>query len=178
MHPRLVPITADIEHQRAALMAAVTGQPTAILNSIPEDTKAWSPAQILDHLATVEANVTRLLAHRLMRAKEAGLPQETLTEPVRSQCENAFLTQKIDAPENVRPARDAEATAAIERLRASHAELRALLETADGYALTDVMARHQIFGELDMYEWLIFLSRHEQRHVAQLNRTIAGLTKY
>jgi hypothetical protein len=177
MHPRLAPLADDIECQRAALLAAIASQPAIILNATPKDPSSWSPAQIIDHLAIVQTNVARLLAHRLVRAKEAGLARETSTEPIRSRLETTFLTQKIEAPENVRPASDTEATAAIERLLASHSELEALLAAADGYALTDVVARHPIFGDIDMYEWLVFLSRHEQRHVAQLSRTIAKLSE-
>jgi hypothetical protein len=131
---------------------------------------------VLDHLAIVEEGVTKLLAHRLTRAKEAGLARETSTEPIRSVLEAEYFTRKIVAPENVRPQAFPDAADALARLRASHVALRAMIDDADGYALGDVKARHQIFGELDMYEWLVFLARHEQRHVAQVARTIVTIT--
>jgi hypothetical protein len=171
MHPRLIPLVDDIRRQRAALIAATDGQPAEILDQ-KASTDSWSPAEILEHIAIVETNVARLLAKRLMRAKEAGLDKETSIEPVSAPLEDAFLTQKIDAPDNVRPTSTVPAATALERLQTSHQELLELLETADGYDLTKVMARHQIFGELNMYEWLIFLAKHEQRHVVQLKRML------
>ena len=114
-------------------------------------------------------------AKRLMRAREGGLGPDVSTEPVQSKFEHTYLTQKIDAPENVRPTTGAPAAISLERLAASHAELQALLADADGQNLCAVMAKHQIFGDLDMYEWLIFLARHEQRHTAQLIRTATAL---
>jgi hypothetical protein len=108
-----------------------------------------------------------------MRAKEEGLPLESSTEPVLSRQETAFLTQKVDAPEHVRPSPNVTADAALEQLRMSHAALHETIQAADGYDLSAVTARHPIFGEIDMYEWLIFLSRHEQRHVAQVVNALA-----
>lgn len=178
MHSRLAPLVDDIESQRTSLLAIVESHPIHVLNATPSDPDVWSPAQILDHLAIVEGNVTKLLAHRLARAKEAGLARETSTEPIRSALKAEYLTRKIIAPENVRPQVHPDAADALTRLKTSHLALRAMLGDADGYALSDVKARHQIFGELDMYEWLVFLPRHEQRHVAQFVRTIAAMTAH
>ena len=46
---------------------------------------------------------------------------------------------------------------------------------ADGWALEKVVAPHPRLGTLDMYQWLVFLGRHESRHLAQIERTIAAL---
>jgi hypothetical protein len=173
MHDRLLPLVDNIERQRTALIAAVVGQPTRLLDAKPSP-EEWSPSEILDHLAIVESGVAGLLAKRLLRAKEAGLALESSTEPVRSPLDSASLTQKIDAPENVRPTPNTTAAIALERLGDAHAALYKTLAAADGYDLSAVTAHHQIFGELNMYEWLIFLSRHEQRHIAQVIRTLAS----
>ena len=82
MHPRLAPLAADIECQRNALLDAIAGHSATILETSPT-AGAWSPAEVLDHIAVVEANVARLLGKRLMRAKEAGLGPETSADSVR-----------------------------------------------------------------------------------------------
>src|SRR5258708_619601 len=92
MHPRLAPLVADIERLRKTLLAALGAHSMAHLECAPTP-DAWSPAQILEHLAMVEGGVARLLAKRLQRAQEVGLARESSTEPVHLTLETAVLTQ-------------------------------------------------------------------------------------
>jgi len=72
------------------------------------------------------------------------------------------------APEVVRPAPGVHAADAEAGLRASRAALDQVLASASGFALGDVKARHVAFGEIDFYQWLLFIAEHEQRHLRQL----------
>lgn len=173
MHSRLVPLVAGIEARRAELLAAVAGRPVTVLEAKP-DPAVWSPAEIIEHLAVVESGSARLLSRRLLRAKEAGLGMETSTEPVRSTMFDVDLTKKLDAPEIVRPTPNVSAADALAHFAASREALHTTLAEADGYDLSGVMARHERFGELNMYDWLVFLERHEQRHLTQLKRVLGA----
>jgi len=174
MHPRLAPLVDRIEAQRSTLLATIAGQPASVLETKPAPDH-WSPSQVLEHLAIVESGVARLLARRLQRAQEAGLGMESSTEPIdSSRWGAAYMGRKIEAPENVRPPGQIGADDAIAHLAAAHVALRETLAAADGYDLSSVMAQHQIFGDLNMYEWLGFLPAHEQRHVAQIARSLKG----
>ena len=61
-------------------------------------------------------------------------------------------------------------------LALSRESLRHAMAEADGWALEKVVAPHLRLGTLNMYQWLVFLGRHERRHLAQIERTIATVT--
>jgi hypothetical protein len=53
--------------------------------------------------------------------------------------------------------------------------LRAAVVTADGVALGEIKHNHAILGELDLYQWLIFVGQHEGRHRKQIERTLKSI---
>jgi hypothetical protein len=42
------------------------------------------------------------------------------------------------------------------------------IERADGLALETLSFPHRVFGPLDLYQWLLFLDAHENRHTEQI----------
>ena len=84
-------------------------------------------------------------------------------------------TRKLVAPEIVAPiggfTRD-EALAALEK---SRVELRRAVRDADGLALGEIRHTHVVLGELDLYQWILFVGQHERRHLAQLEEIAARL---
>ena len=51
-------------------------------------------------------------------------------------------------------------TEALEGLAGSREALRAAIVAANGVALGEIKHTHPILGELDLYQWLIFLGEH------------------
>ena len=49
--------------------------------------------------------------------------------------------------------------------------------TANGLAIGEIKHTHAILGELDLYQWLIFLGQHERRHTRQIERTLKSLSE-
>jgi hypothetical protein len=72
------------------------------------------------------------------------------------------------------PAAGVTAAAALADLRASHAEVHALLRSADGWALASVLTRHALFGPMQMYQSLLFIGYHDRRHLPQIVRAAAA----
>ena len=66
---------------------------------------------------------------------------------------------------------------ALAALALSRESLQHAMGEADGWALEKVVAPHLRLGTIDMYQWLVFLGHHERRHLAQLERTIAAVTR-
>lgn len=64
-------------------------------------------------------------------------------------------------------------TAAWPLLEAARADLRAAVASADGLALEAVRAPHPVFGDLNLYQWIVFVAAHEERHAGQI-REMAG----
>src|SRR5512132_287372 len=105
MHPRIAELTEHLDRTRAALFAAVDAVPESHRETSPS-AGAWSVAQVLDHLAMVEAGSTRLLEKRVARARETGLGADRETSSVLGALDGRGLltrAQRLVAPEVVLP---------------------------------------------------------------------------
>jgi hypothetical protein len=81
----------------------------------------------------------------------------------------------LQAPTLVQPRTDVDINEAIEGLETSREALRAAVVSADGFAIGDIKHTHLVLGELDLYQWLIFVGHHEARHRKQIERTLKSL---
>jgi hypothetical protein len=112
-----------------------------------------------------------LLAKRIARARESGVGADASTESVRHRLDGYDVADSPVlrvAPQLVRPAADARAADAVAALRASRDALLATIRDADGVDLGQVHATHAALGELDGYQWLLFIGEHEARHARQI----------
>jgi uncharacterized damage-inducible protein DinB len=171
-------IAEYLDETRSAVVRAVE-------HLSPEDAarrpspNAWSVDEVLTHLSLVEPGVAKRIAKSVGKAKGEGLEHETCVASVLGSLDGPALEQlneKQVAPEFVDPKTVLslpEALAALERSRES---LRHAMAESDGWALERVVAPHPRLGTIDMYQWLVFLGRHERRHLAQIERTIAAVT--
>lgn len=179
MHPRLAEIGAFLEETRAAVVRAVENVSEEEAARRPEE-GAWSVDEILTHLSLVEPGVAKRIAKSVGIAKGEGLGKETSVTSVMASLDGAgfdILRQKQVAPEFVDPKTVLPLGEALAMLSRSREGLRSAMEAADGWALEKVVAPHPRLGTIDMYQWLIFLGHHERRHLAQLERTVAAVTR-
>jgi hypothetical protein len=131
----------------------------------------WSIAQLCEHLSIVEGNVAGLVARLLGKVEESG---QTRTDadafaPVTIE-EHVEQTRavKLNAPESVRPGDSRPLAESLASLRDSRAALHALrprLERIDGHA---ARFPHPAWGPLNLYQWLLFIAAHEERHIIQI----------
>ena len=177
MHPRLAGIAAFLEDARSRVVAdALTLSPEDSARRPAPD--AWSADEILTHLGLVEPGIAKLVGKSVRVAREAGLPREASEEPVLRLLDGrGFETgeQKLVAPEFVAPRAVLPRDEALAALGRSRDLLTNVLAGVDGWALAEVVAPHPILGPFNMYEWLLFVGKHELRHLAQLERTAAAL---
>jgi len=171
MHPRTEALLQYLETNRAVLRAAVDPVPAALRETRPAPGR-WSVANVLEHLARVEEQITRLLAKRLAEARDAGaLPPETRSSPVLEPAHQSALLdrrRRITASERSHPVDAMDASAALAALEKSRAGLRELVVAYDGLNLSGVSFPHPVLGNLDGYGWLQFIGTHEARHAAQI----------
>ncbi|HEX3560008.1 MAG TPA: DinB family protein [Pyrinomonadaceae bacterium] len=166
----------DIDGTRTRLLESVEGLSGGQQNFRPAPEK-WSVAEILEHLSIVERRVARLLGSLVEKAEAAGQAEAAggarrATAPFAPVSIAEFVeqtrTQKITAPENIRPT-GAALAASLASLRDSRAALQALrprVERVDGH---DARFPHPVWGPLNLYQWLAFVGAHEARHLAQIN---------
>jgi uncharacterized damage-inducible protein DinB len=179
MHPRLAEAMDYVEEKRKELLQSFAGVPADRLGRKPSD-GAWSVAEILEHLGMVESGIARLITKRAGKAREAGLGEEKSTDSVLAsfdQHRSKLDAMKMQSPTPVQPRADADLTEALEGLKTSRESLRAAAIAADGLSLGEIKHTHPLLGELDLYQWLIFLGQHEGRHKRQIERTLNSIPK-
>lgn len=177
MHARLAEAMDYVEEKRKELLQSFAGVPADRLGRKPAD-GAWSVAEILDHLGIVESGVARLIAKRAGKAREAGLGEEKSTEsvlPSFAQHGVKLEAMKMESPTTVYPRANADLQEALDGLKASRESLRAAAGAANGLSLGEIKHTHPLLGELDLYQWIIFLGQHEARHRKQIERTLSSI---
>jgi hypothetical protein len=163
-------IYEHIDRTRARLLSAVEGLSEEQQGFSPAPER-WSVAQLCEHLSIVEGNVAALLGKLLGKAEESGAGAAAAGDfdPVSIEefVERARVV-KYEAPERIRPTGALPLADSLARLSESRAALHALrprVERADGRA---IHFPHPAWGPLDLYQWLLFVGAHEDRHLAQI----------
>ena len=171
MHPRLAELSAYLAHQRRTLLDVASAVPADSWQTRPGDGETWSVSEVLEHLHRVERGAAAVLTKRIAKAREAGHAAETETSSVLGTLDQfgvSDLDRRLIAPELVRPTENPD-RATVERLLAeSRAALEVAIASGDGLALGTIRHTHLRFGELNLYQWLLFVAEHEKRHIAQL----------
>ena len=182
MHPRLQEITTYLDAQRASVLAAAGMVPIEQWGDRPAG-GAWTVAQVLEHLRLSEAGVVRLAFKLGKPARAAGARAETSTASMLGSLDHLFGGHGImdrslrrEAPEQVCPGYTVDAHSVVGGLTRTRDDLYAAVALVDGLALEDLRWTHAILGELNLYQWILFLGQHEARHamqVAEIGRALA-----
>jgi uncharacterized damage-inducible protein DinB len=176
MHPRLQELFAYLSVRRHALREAVDAVPEAQRNQQPEPDR-WSVAEVLEHLALVEARFKTIVSDRLNEARASGLGAELETDSIVGTFNQAGLldrSSKHVAPEVVRPQSSDWKTAwsHLEDVRRSFLDVYL---SGDGLALAEVVHVHPRLGSLNLYQWGVWLGGHEARHTEQIREIAVTL---
>jgi hypothetical protein len=81
----------------------------------------------------------------------------------------------MQSPPTVVPRANIDINDAVEGLEGSREALRAAAVSANGLSIGEIKHTHVILGELDLYQWLIFVGEHEGRHRKQIERTLKSI---
>ena len=178
MHARIEEALEYLDRERADLRAAVELVPPAKREQ-PPGPHRWSVAQVLQHLTLIENRVGRLVNKRIAGARAEGLGPELETGPIlntRHAAKIADRSLRVTAPDETCPPLDSNAASAWAALEQSRQALRAAVISGDGLALSEVKHPHPVLGEINLYQWILFVGSHEVRHTAQV-REIAEQLK-
>ena len=164
-----------LDTERDALLAAIARVPLERRAERPAGDR-WSIAEVLEHLATVERGIAKLLA---LRGREAPSPDQAAASPLDAarvaQLRNR--ADRRDAPERVRPTGTVGAAEALQRLQDARTALRDAVIAADPNALDGCTHSHPVLGVLTLRDWVHFVAHHEARHVAQLEEIADALSQ-
>jgi len=177
MHPRSAELTEYLAQQRRAVLAAASAVPTEQWMERPAADR-WSVSQILEHLYRVESGTAALVAKRIAKARDAGHPLERETSSVLGTLERFAVSdrgRRLVAPAIAEPLENPDRETAERHLSESRAALFSAIESGDGLALGEIRHTHLRFGELNLYEWILFIGEHEKRHALQIEEVAAQL---
>jgi hypothetical protein len=163
---------------RARLVARVGPLDDAAQN-FRADERAWTVAEIVEHLAILEHRLSQLAAMMVGKVESvaaaaaggAGAPFKPFS--LEEQVEQ-LRTVKLEAPEQVRPRGGVPVADSLARLRESRAAFEALRERIERADLSAATYPHPTLGPLNLYQWLAFIGIHEERHLNQIERLLAA----
>ncbi|HEY2025730.1 MAG TPA: DinB family protein [Gemmatimonadaceae bacterium] len=177
MHQRITELVKYVDGQREALLDVVSSVPDDRWTERPKPNQ-WSVSELCEHLSMVERSCARVIGKCAAEARAKDHPAETETSSVLGTMDAfrvADRSRKHEVPDRVKPTGGWSRERTLEALRASRAELSAAIEVADGLALNTVRFTHLRFGELDLYQWILFIGQHEARHLSQANEIVEQL---
>ncbi len=151
---------------RKMFLDSVAGLSEAQLNFKPSPEK-WSISEVAEHIALSEqfifgASEGALKSPEREKMADPGKMDQKILAAIPDR------TVKATAPEPLRPHNQfktaADAIAAFKASRDAH--IKYLSETQD--ALREHFYKNPVFGDIDAYQWILFMSAHTERHVAQI----------
>lgn len=170
LHPRTREVLEHLDTYHAQLMDAIDAVPAALRDREPAPGR-WSVAGVLEHLAIVNESIAARLSTALAVAREAGLAAEGDESSILHRLDIAAIVDRgrpRTASPRSQPGADVGSDAALAHYERSHTQVCDLVQEYDGLAIGDVVAPHPAFGDLDMYQWLLFVGAHEGRHADQI----------
>lgn len=138
----------------------------------------WSIAEIVEHLAILESRLLGLTTVMLSKSEKAGLQRTAENSQFNAvsleEIVERSLKEKYNAPETAQPQGGVSVQDSLERLRQSRESLRALQPRIEATDLSSARYPHPAFGPLDVYQWLVMIGVHEDRHLRQIEALIAS----
>lgn len=179
MQPRTTEVLAFLQSSRTALEDAVASvRAEAFLRRPPDG--GWSAGEVVAHLAIVEQRIVARIVSLVSDARAAGLGAESDHSPV---ADSMPLDRLVDREQRIKNPPATDPPASIDRdsswttLRRAREQLVNTLVSADGLALSTVLAPHLLLGTINVYQWAMFLGAHESRHAAQIRDVAAAIGK-
>ncbi|WP_217269679.1 DinB family protein [Neobacillus endophyticus] len=159
----------DLAETRGQLLNEVRTLSFEELNRKP-DLNQWSAAEVCHHLYLTEKSFTKGIIYGLKKAnteKAAPKPIQLLKD----------RSKKIDAPDLVKPSQEPlDFQQIVNLLNESRTSLLDVLKAIeDRTALKTKSAKHLLFGDLPLYQWIEIVYLHEQRHIEQIKQIKAQI---
>jgi hypothetical protein len=157
---------------RESLRQAVENLSEAQLDLKPGESE-WSISDIVHHLALAEEATLKLASRLLAEAESRGVPEDPdpqgsvldVLDPLR-----VNLAKRAKAPERVTPRSAVPVADSLRRLDISRERLLARIQELARYDLALLSFPHPLLGQLNLYQWLLLVGDHEERHAAQIKR--------
>jgi hypothetical protein len=165
-----------IEQVRRSVYDRVAGLAAeqAAFRSEPD---GWSPAQLAEHMCVSEERLAGAIQRYLTAAEAEGRPAASpAIAPVSLDRIQEQAKAKFTSPEATKPSGALSIPEILERMRRSREDLMAMRPRLEAIDVSDVTFPHPVFGPLNLYEWVLFVGMHEQRHLRQIDAVMSSPT--
>jgi hypothetical protein len=172
-------IAAHMDTVRAGLAERLKSMDEAE-HALRNNGEGWCPEELAEHLSIVEKSITGVVERLLGKSEELNIPAPAdgkINPPVKfpSAVRNTDMN-KVEAPERIRPQGGIPVSRSLENLEMSRRHIKDLLPRMAAVDLSQAKYPHPIMGELDLYQWLLFIAEHEARHLAQIENILKSGT--
>jgi len=131
----------------------------------------WTVAECVEHITTVEGRVIGLIHKSLETgpdaSKRSAMGDDALVADV------AGRITRFQAPEILVPKGECPHDQLIKEFDAARQRSREFAGSSEA-DLRSHFFRHPMFGDLDLYQWLLLIGAHCDRHRAQAEEVMAG----
>ena len=177
MHSRLTELLGYLEAERRDLIAAASVLPRERWIERPAPDR-WAVSEVLCHLHKVERGVAKLINKRVGEARAVGHPAEAEEGSLLGALDGRGISSRsirLQAPSQVAPTETPDADTVKQQLDESRAMLREAIASADGLALAAITHPHPVLGEINLYQWILFVGQHERRHADQITEVVTAV---
>lgn len=165
-------ILKELAESRERLLRTVQGLSREQLHYRPAPGR-WTVAECVEHIATVEGRVLGLIQKTLsegpapskrsaMEGKDSALVEDV-----------AGRITRFQAPEFLAPRGQWPDEQLLKEFEAARQRTREFAGSTEADLRRHFYA-HPVFGELDLYQWLLLLAAHCDRHRAQSEEVMAS----
>jgi hypothetical protein len=179
MNSRLKEIAKELENTRLSLHNTVSDLTQEQLDKEPEPGK-WSAGEIIHHIYIVEKGITRLIAKQLGKAAQKGIGPDAETGSLidsLDEFEIETVKTKVKAPAQSQPEKGVKKEELLKLLAEARKELENIYPEAGKFDLTQIIFPHPILGRINLYQWILFIAKHEERHINQIIKVIETVNK-
>ncbi len=174
MNHAAIEIIEEIGTVRESLLRSLRNLTQDRYNYRP-DPLAWSVGEVVHHLYLFEKQVTSLLEKQNERARKRSMPPARPELPTQLQCLDGFSvevpTVRVKAPEYVVPTYGMAREELERSLEESRKSLMGAASDLCEFDLSEMYFPHPYLGKINMYQWLLLVGKHEQRHTLQIEAT-------
>jgi hypothetical protein len=178
MQRRTSELLAHLDRSHLELHRAVSGVPEAAREQQPAPGR-WSVANVLEHLSIVEPRIVHGLTQGFAAARASGLPPAPDSSVIGERDSARYLNRqrRIETTEASQPRGELRAAGAMAALEQTRAATRAFVVDTDGFDVAAITLPHPIFGPLNLYQWIVFVGGHEERHALQISEIGEALAR-
>ena len=136
----------------------------------------WSVAEVAEHIVLSEEMFSENITGKVLKTPAATAEQKAKTQGLEDKILQGVpdRTNKFKAPEKLQPA--SKFASAKEATKAFNAQREALITLAQATPESELRSHvsgPSPIGDLDGYQWMLFMAAHSKRHIAQLEEVKA-----